>query len=255
MGSKDGTVLSSRGPKCSAATLYDTQPEMQALYQKMGEALQATGRPIIYSLCQYGLFDVGMWGRKVSGNLWRTGGDIQDNWKSMSENGFDKNGSPSNEGPGGWNDPDNLQIGKGGMTTEEYRTEMTLWSIMAAPVFIELRGNDLSKLTPAIKEILLNKEVIAVDQDRLGKQGHKVLQQGSSEIWSKPLSDGATAVALFNRRQTQLKIVVRWTDLDLEHVQRCRDLWGKTELRHCAQGYEATVPAHGAGLLRVTSTP
>ncbi len=190
---------------CSAGEIYHTQPEMQAAYQKMGEALRASGRPIVYGLCQYGLFDVSSWGRKVGANLWRTTDDIGDRWSSMVSNGFDHNGKLDHTGADGWNDPDDLQTGIGGMTTEEYRTQMTLWSIMAAPLLVEKNNNDLAKWTPAIKDILLNKEVIAVDQDAMGKQGHQVLQQGLMEVWAKPLSDGATAVALFNRGEKEQK--------------------------------------------------
>ena len=188
---------------CSAGILYHTQPEMQAAYQKMGEALRASGRPIVYGLCQYGLFDVSSWGRKVGANLWRTTGDIGDRWSSVVWNGFDHNGKLDHTGADGWNDPDDLQIGIGGITTEEYRTQMTLSSIMAAPVLVEKNNNDLVKWTPAIKDISLNKEVIAVDHDAMGKQGHRVFQQGLMEVWAKPLADGSTAVALFNRGEKE----------------------------------------------------
>jgi len=237
---------------CSAGALYHTQEEMQAAYQKMGEALRASGRPIVYGLCQYGMFNVAAWGRKVGGNLWRTTGDIGDRWDSMSRNGFDGNGELDNKGAGGWNDPDDLQIGIGGMTTEEYRTQMTLWSIMAAPLLVEKNNNDLAKWTPAIKEILLNKEVVAVDQDALGKQGHRVFKQGLIEAWSKPLSGGTTAVALFNRGKEEHKVSVRWADLQLGNVQSVRDLWRKKDLGNLAEGYQGTIPGHGSVLLKVT---
>jgi alpha-galactosidase len=237
---------------CSAGVLYHTRAEMQALYQKMGEALRASGRPIVYGLCQYGLFDVPAWGKKVGANLWRTSGDMADRWDSVIWNGFDHNAKLDHTGVDGWNDPDNLQIGIGGMTTEEYRTQMTLWSIMAAPLFVQKFTNDLAKWTPAIKEILLNKEVIAVDQDALGKQGHRVFQQGLMEAWAKPLADGTTAVALFNRAEKEQKVNVRWEELQLKNVQRVRDLWRRVDLGNL-EGYEGTLPTHGAALLKVTA--
>ena len=238
---------------CSAGVLYHTQPEMQAAYQKMGEALRASGRPIVYGLCQYGLFDVSSWGKKVGANLWRTTGDIGDRWDSMVSNGFGHNGKLDHTGADGWNDPDDLQIGIGGMTTEEYRTQMTLWSIMAAPLLVEKNNNDLTKWSPAIRAILLNKEVIAVDQDALGKQGHRVLQQGLMEVWAKPLSDGTTAVALFNRGDKEQKVSVRWEELQLKNVSSIRDLWRKTDGGNPSKGYEGTLPVHGAALLKVTA--
>ncbi|MGD0778639.1 MAG: glycoside hydrolase family 27 protein [Candidatus Solibacter sp.] len=236
---------------CSAGVLYKTQAEMQAAYQKMGEALQATGRPILYGLCQYGTWNVSAWGKKVGGNLWRTTGDIGDRWDSMVRNGFDGNGKLDNKDAGGWNDPDDLQTGIGGMTTEEYRTQMTLWSIMAAPLIVEMNNNDIARWTPVIKEILLNRDVIAVDQDSLGRQGHPVFKQGLIEVWSKPLSHGATAVALFNRGTEEQEVGVRWGDLQLKNVQSVRDLWRKTDLGDVGEGYKAIIPAHGSVLLKV----
>ena len=238
---------------CSAGALYHTQEEMQAAYQKMGAALRASGRPIVFGLCQYGLFNVPAWGGKVGGNLWRTTGDIADNWESMSSNGFDHNGKLKHLGADGWNDPDDLQIGKGGMTNEEYRTQMTLWSMMAAPLLIEKYHNDLASWSPAIKGILLNKEVIAVDQDALGKQGQQASKRDLTEVWSRPLADGTTAVALFNRGREEQKVHLRWADLQMGDVQHVRDLWRKVDLGKPAAEYDAAIPAHGAILLKVTA--
>jgi len=238
---------------CSAGVLYHTEPEMQAAYQKMGEALRASGRPIVYGLCQYGVLNVPSWGRKVGANLWRTTGDIGDRWDSVVSNGFNHNGKLNHLGPDGWNDPDDLQTGIGLMTTEEYRTQMTLWCMMAAPLLVEKNNNDLAKWTPAIEKILLNKEVIAVDQDDLGIQGHRVLQQGLTEVWTKPLSDGTTAVALFNLGEEEQKVNVRWQELQLKNVRSVRDLWRSIDLGNLTEGYEGTLPVHGAALLKVTA--
>lgn len=235
---------------CSAGSIYKTQPEMQALYQKMGAALQATGRPIVYSLCQYGLFDVGSWGRKVGGNLWRSSGDVADKWESMSSNGFENHGNGDYAAPGSWNDPDMLEIGNGGMTVQEYRTHMTLWSMLAAPLIL---GNDIRHMSADIKEILLNKEVIAIDQDSLGRQGRRVIQKGSSEIWVKPLADGSAAVALFNRGEKDAQISVVWSDIGLKGAQKTRDLWQHSDLGEQTHGYGALVPAHGSVLLRAAA--
>ncbi len=145
----------------------------------MALALRATGRPIIYSLCQYGWLNVGEWGEAAGGNLWRTTGDISDRWNSMSRIGFGQNGREKYAGPGHWNDPDMLEIGNGGMTSTEYRTHMSLWSILAAPL---LAGHDVRTMSDDTKEILTNKEVIAIDQDKLGKQGVRVRQDGELEL-------------------------------------------------------------------------
>src|ERR1051326_7375013 len=161
---------------CSAGDIYkDT--DMQPVYQKMGDALLKTGRPIVYSLCQYGRDEVWKWGAKVGGNLWRTTGDISDRWQSMDRIGFGTavpgqlrqfDINPSQQ-VGHWNDPDMLEIGNGGMTADEYRTHMSLWSMLGAPL---LAGNDLRTMTDETKSILMNREVIAIDQDRLGFVRH-----------------------------------------------------------------------------------
>jgi alpha-galactosidase len=238
---------------CSAGLIYRTREEMQAVYQKMGEALRSTGRPIVYALCQYGMNDVSSWGRKVGANLWRTTGDAFVAWKTVSANGFDGNGKLTHDGPDGWNDPDDLQTGIKGMTIAEQRAQMTLWSIMAAPLLVEQNNNDLATWTPEIVDILTNREVIAVDQDILGKQGQRAFRQGSIEAWEKPLSDGSTAVALFNRGEAEQMVRIAWNELGIRNVRSVRDLWRKSDLGSLPKGYEGAVPVHGAVLLKVAA--
>jgi alpha-galactosidase len=234
---------------CSAGSLYSTQPEMQALYQKMGAALQATGRPIVFSLCQYGLFDVGSWGRKVGGNLWRTGNDSIEarRWAAISAR-FESDGKPEDSGPGGWNDPDMMLIGNGGLNVDEIRTHMALWSMLAAPLII---GNDLRTMTTDEKSALMNPEIIAVDQDALGRQGRRILKHGKSEIWTKPLKDGGTAVAVFNRADTKSTVEANWSALGLADKENARDLWRHRDLGTIIGAYKVVVPAHGTALLKV----
>jgi len=139
-------------------------------------------------------------GASVGGNLWRTNGDIEDNWKSMSTIGFDKQaGHEQYAGPGHWHDPDMLEIGNGGMSAPEYRTHMSLWAMLAAPL---LAGNDLRDMSDETRQIPMNKEVIAIDQDKLGRQGHNISKEGGAEIWTKALENGDLALALFNRGET-----------------------------------------------------
>ena len=183
---------------------------MKAAYLKMRAALDKTGRPIVFSLCQYGHDDVWTWGASVGGNLWRTTGDIQDNYSSMTKIGFAQGPLAQYAGPGHWNDPDMLEVGNGGMTADEYRTHMSLWALLAAPL---LAGNDLSKMTPETKSILMNKAVIAIDQDRLGAQGDRVSKDGDLEIWSKPLSGGGRAVGLFNRGTSEAGTSLKLSDV------------------------------------------
>jgi alpha-galactosidase len=230
---------------CSASAVY-TPDEMASAYQKMALALRKSGRPMVYSLCQYGLLDVGEWGAAAGGNLWRTTGDISDRWESMARIGFGQNGREKVAGPGRWNDPDMLEIGNGGMTDTEYRTHMSLWAILAAPL---LAGNDLRSMSDATVAILTNKEVIAVDQDKLGQQGVRVKQDGELEIWKRTLSDGS-AVGLFNRGAAAARMTVRWADIGVKEKLKVRDLWAHADVG-APVDYSVEVPSHGVVMLRV----
>jgi alpha-galactosidase len=221
----------------------------KAAYEKMHKALESTGRPIVFSLCQYGWNDVWKWGPEVGGNLWRTTGDIKDNYARMSEIGFSQAGLAKYAGPGHWNDPDMLEVGNGGMTQDEYRTHMTLWTILAAPL---LAGNDLSKMTPETLALLTNKEVIAVDQDPLGKQGDRVWAEGPEEIWAKPLSGGAKAVGLFNRADTPRTISLNLSMVSFGNEAKLRDLWAHKQVEAANGVYTVVVPPQGAVMLRVS---
>jgi alpha-galactosidase len=225
-----------------------TDDEMQAVYQKMGDALLATGRPIVYSLCQYGRAEVWKWGPDVGGNLWRTTGDIRDAWDSMTRIGFSQNDLAPYAKPGHWNDPDMLEIGNGAMTDTEYRTHMSLWAILAAPL---LAGNDLRNVPPSTLEILTNREVIAVNQDKDGKQGQRVWKSGDQEIWLRQLAGGEQAVAVFNRSAESASIAIKWADLGVKKIPTSvRDLWAHTAIKLEGPDYSVTVPAHGVVLLR-----
>jgi hypothetical protein len=232
---------------CGARNLY-TDEEMQAVYQKMGDALLAAGRPILYSLCQYGRADVWKWGPDVGGNAWRTTGDIRDTWDSMSKIGFGQSDLAPWAKPGHWNDPDMLEIGNGGMNDDEYRTHMSLWSILAAPL---LAGNDLRTGPPNILAILTNRDVIAIDQDKQGKQGKRVWKSGDQEIWVRDLAGGDKAVAVFNRAADKAAVTVKWAELGLKKPARAKDLWAHTDVTLQGPELHASVAGHGVALWRV----
>lgn len=218
---------------------------MRDAYAKMDKALKATGRPIVYSLCQYGWDSVWKWGPSVDGNLWRTTGDINDTYSRMAEIGFSQAGLAKYASPGHWNDPDMLEVGNGKMSTDEYTTHMTLWAILAAPL---LAGNDLTKMSPADKAILTNKDAIAIDQDALSKQGDRVSAEGPFEVWSKPLKDGSVAVALFNRGEdTEKMSLPSASAIGLGSIRTIRDVWSPSD---SSKGPWA-VPGHGVELLIV----
>jgi alpha-galactosidase len=232
---------------CSASRVWKDE-DMPAVYQRMGEALHKTGRPIVFSLCQYGRLKVQEWGPSVSGNLWRTTGDIRDQWTSMANIGFAQGDLAPFAGPGHWNDPDMLEVGNGAMTAVEYRTHFSLWAMLAAPL---IAGNDLRSMTPEIREILTNQDVIAVDQDKLGKEAQRLAKDGDTEVWSRPLEKGAYAVALFNRGADAAPVSVKWADLKVTGKPHVRDLWEHKDVGATADGYTATVPSHGVVMLRV----
>lgn len=234
---------------CSGEWFYDDADSVKRTYYEMGAALKATGRPIIYSLCQYGRFDVANWGRSVGGHLWRTTGDITDDYKTMSDIGFVRNPKFPHAGPGGWNDPDMLEVGNGGMTNDQYRTHITLWAMQAAPLIM---GHDLRRTSADAQRLLTNRGVVAVDQDRRGIQGRMVRRNGNSEVWRKDLADGSVALALFNRGTTPARIAVIPADAGLSRIAHARDLWDERELP-VGEPLVISVPMHGAALVRVRS--
>jgi len=233
---------------CGARILYKDE-EMQAVYQKFGDALLKAGRPIVYSLCQYGRADVWKWGPDVGGNLWRTTGDISDRWDSMSRIGFSQNDHATYAGPGHWNDPDMLEIGNGGMTTDEYRTHMSLWAILASPL---LAGNDIRNMTSETKAILLNKDVIAIDQDKGGRQGKRMWQVGDQEIWLRELAGGGYAIAAFNRGTAAADVTLKFADLGIKKMPKTiRDLWEHKDVAVPGAEYKVSVPTHGVAFFRI----
>jgi alpha-galactosidase len=167
----------------------------------------------------------------------------------MSTIGFSQDEHARWAAPGHWNDPDMLEVGNGGMTNDEYRTHLSLWSILAAPL---LAGNDLRNMSEATREILTNREVVAIDQDMNGAQGRRIARSDDWEIWAKALSNGALAIGLFNRGRAASQITIKWSDLGLKPTPtHGRDLWGHRDLKLEGAEYSVTVPAHGVVMLRV----
>jgi alpha-galactosidase len=234
---------------CSARNTYKEE-QLQPVYQKMGDALQATGRPIVFSLCEYGLGSVEKWGPEVGGNLWRTTGDIRDDWSSMIGNVEKQVPTAPYAGPGRWNDPDMLEVGNGHMTDDEYRTHMSLWALVASPL---LAGNDVRTMTPVTRSILMNKELIAVDQDSLGKQASPV-KNGDLETWVKPLADGSVTVGVVNMSAAAARATVNAADLQLAGpVKKARDLWAHKDVQFKGGAYSDTIPSHGVLFLLVST--
>ena len=225
-------------------------------YALMADALRATGRDIVLSICEWGNNQPWLWGARI-GNLWRTTGDIHDAWEGVDRhrigvmNIVDRNAPLwPYAGPGHWNDPDMLEVGNGGMTDHEYRAHFSLWAMMAAPL---IAGNDIAAMDASTREILLNREVIAVDQDPLGVQGRRVWREQGREVWVKPLSGGGRAVLLLNRGETPAEIEFGWELLDYPaHLRaRIRDLWAHRDLAPAQGRFAATVEAHSVVMVTV----
>jgi alpha-galactosidase len=216
------------------------------------DALAATGRPIVLSICTWGEQNPWDWGRGA-GHLWRTTGDIADRWPSVLRIIRENVVRAYAGGPGGWNDPDMLEVGNGRMTDAEYRTHFSLWAMMAAPL---IAGNDLAHMSSDTRAILLNREVIAIDQDSRGTPALIVRDDGGPQVWSRPLADpNARAVALFNPTDAPARITVRWVEIGLPAgAAQVRDLWAYAERGSQTDSFTAEVEPHGTAMLKITTT-
>ncbi|KAJ8554031.1 hypothetical protein K7X08_024709 [Anisodus acutangulus] len=211
-------------------------------YPIMSKALQNSGRAIFYSLCEWGDDDPASWASSV-GNSWRTTGDISDNWDSVTSRADMNDKGAAYAGPGGWNDPDMLEVGNGGMTFGEYRSHFSIWALAKAPLII---GCDLRSMDQTTHGILSNTEVIAVNQDKLGVQGKKVKQNGDLEVWAGPLSGKRVAVVLWNRGSYKADITAYWSDIGLDSstIADARDLWAHSTRWSVKGQISASVDSH-----------
>lgn len=233
--------------------------EVRAAYETMADALRSTGKPIVFSICEWGTHEPWKWAAGIGGNLWRTTGDIYDAWDGEAHDYewhgvldiLDKQvGLEKYAGPGHWNDPDMLEVGNGGMSEDQYRAHFSLWAMLAAPL---IAGNDLSNMSDATRTILTNAEVIAVDQDALGVEGHREIRRGETEVWVRPLAGGAHAVILLNRSNRIQQIDLPWFALRHDDKDRLmvRDLWQHKSLGVFSGHLSASVPATAAVMWRV----
>lgn len=236
----------------------DGGQDPRSAYTTMRDALRATGRPIVFHICEWGKNEPWRWGRVV-GHLWRTAPDVLDAWEVQSpEQGLgitqilDRQvGLEKAAGPGQWNDPDMLMAGNGALTLEQYRAQFSLWCILAAPLIV---GCDVRRLDAPTLALLTNREAIAVDQDPRGKQGHKIRDDGDTEVWVRELHDGTLAVVLLNRGASAIPATLRWEEIGLapDEPALIRDLWRHHELGEFHGRFETPVPPRAAVLLRVT---
>ena len=236
-----------------------TLEEHQQPYRLMGTALRAQPRDIVYSLCQYGARESWLWGRTVNGNSWRTTGDIEDTWASVLATGFKANEATKATGPGGWADPDMLVVGRVGwggalhpsrLTPDEQYSHISLWSLLAAPLLL---GNDLTALDEFTRNLLTNDEVLAVNQDPLGKGAVRTYDRDGWQVWVKPLADGSQAVGIFNLGDGWRSWQLDPAAAGLPVGTAARDLWRQQPAGALRDGYPVALPAHGVLLLKVAA--
>jgi alpha-galactosidase len=222
-----------------------------ARYTAMANALRATGRPIVFSLCEWGENKPWEWGKDAGGMLWRTTGDINDSWRSMIGILDRQVGLEKYSGPNAWNDPDMLEVGNGKMTFNEYIAHFSLWAILNAPL---IAGNDLRSMSDSTRAILTNRDVIAVDQDWGGQQGTRLVSDtvAHTEVWIKPMKNGGRAVVLLNLGNVPTTIAVRVADLGMlpASTYQAKDLWAHTT-QEVQETLQSGLGAHAAAMFVV----
>lgn len=246
-------------------------PELKKPYAVMRSALNKARRDIVYSLCQYGWGDVWEWGAEVGGNCWRTTGDITDTWSSMAGIGFGQVGHEKFAEPGHWNDPDMLVVGRVGwgpklhptrLTPDEQYTHISLWSLLSAPLLI---GCDMDKLDPFTLNLLKNDEVIAINQDPIGRQASRLSNDNGKQIWVKEMEDGSKAVGFFYTdngkrnpvdyfswgRKGSTKITLHAADIGIKGKFKVRDVWRQKDLGVFEHEFTTDVPYHGVVLVKI----
>ena len=232
---------------CGTKAIHPTEVEMRALFQKMGEALRASGRDIVYGISQKGQFNVEQWAPRTGANVWRTGDELEENWASVAAAGFGQNGKEYAAKPGMWNDPGLLQTGNAGMTADASRMQVNLWAVLAAPMML---GNDVRIMTRETVAILSNREVIAINQDKAGQQAKRVAQAGDTQVWAKPLADGSIAVAFFNTGTRTTSVAVTWEQLGIAGPRLARDLWWRENLGIANDNYRVILTGGTSMLLK-----
>ncbi len=228
----------------------------EASYSIMRDALAKAGRPIVFSICEWGTNKPWIWAKDI-GHLWRTSEDILNCWDCTTNWGgmgwpliLDKQvGLEKYSGPGHWNDPDMLEVGNSGLTFIESKAHFSLWCMLAAPL---MAGNDLRNMTEETREILTNKDVIAIDQDILGIQGFKIIDEGDFEIWEKPLINGDIAICLFNRGNKTIVKEINWEKLNISENFKIRNIWLKKNIGKTKNNFKTEIVAHSVVLLRLS---
>jgi len=249
---------------CSYSQITKGDKSLAALkkpYQLMGSILKRQRRDIVHNLCQYGMGEVWKWGAEVGGHSWRTAGDLGFELNRVFEVALENAKHRDYSRPGSWNDPDYIQIGyigearingeprPCGMRPDEQYAYMSLWCLMASPLFY---SGDMNRLDEFTLNVLCNPEVIEVDQDPLGQSGRVIPLSKTTFLMAKALEDGSQAVGLFNRGEQATTVTAKWSDLGLKGTQVLRDLWRQKDLGELEGQFSTPVPPRGGALVRIS---
>ncbi len=237
---------------------YTEGQEPVQSYTTMRDALYKAGRPIVFSICEWGKNKPWKWAGAI-GHLWRTTLDISDRWDGNiwgNQYGWTEilekqNGLEKYAKPGSWNDPDMLEVGNKNLTVNESRAHFTMWCILAAPL---IAGNDLRNMSNATKAILTNKNLIAINQDTLGKQGFKIYDEGNFEIWQKPLSNKNIAVCFLNMDNKNKTFKVNWNKIHIKEMNvtyQIKNLWTGKKKGNTSHNLELNIPARDIVIFRL----
>lgn len=237
----------------------NSKEELIKPYRKMSDALKLQKRDVIHALCQYGMGNVWEWGNESGGQLWRTEGDVHDSWESVRSAFKKLSDKSAYVKPGNWNDPDILQIGavgaqssgkagKNRLTFEEQKTVMSMWCMLSAPLLI---GADVEQLDDATLSLLTNEEIIAVNQDALGKAGSMLTTLENTEVWSKEMEDGSIVLGFLNLSKEVINVKIPLSELKLKGKYKTRNLWKKEDLGIFENEFQTTIPAHGIVMLQL----
>lgn len=250
---------------------YNDLSSPKKRYPIMRDALNKTGRPIFFSMCEWGRQNPATWAKEV-GNSWRTTGDIKDTWSSFTSILDKQVGLESYSGPGGWNDPDMLEVGNGGMTLNEYKAHFAFWALLKAPLII---GNDVRNMPQEVMDIIGNEELISVNQDPLGIQGKRYIKKSGYEnwygkvfdticsylcpffldieVWAGPLKDNQHIIILFNRGSKTEKITANFNEIGIKYNKaNVRDFYAKKDIGIFENNFSADVESHSAIVIKVT---
>jgi len=245
---------------CSYGQIAPAQPsldEYKKPYQVMRASLNKVNRDILFSFCQYGMGDSWDWAAEVGGNSWRTTGDIEDTWTSMSTIGFGQDKAAPHAQPGHYNDPDMLVVGKVGwgdsqhnsrLTPDEQYTHISLWALLSSPLLI---GCDMGKLDKFTLSLLTNDAVIAINQDALGKEARQVHKSDLYQIWAKELANGDRAIGIFNTSEQYQTITIDAKDELLKGHVKAFDVWTQKSVTGSGNNLTFKIPPHGVKLIRV----